>query len=110
MLAWLTGEPGSPPANTSWAFPWQSWQLAADFPAAVIFACVLCAYASFASAWQFAHRIFWGGVSCARLFTSVWQSTQASFMELWMECLSFFASTKSETVLPLMSVVSVGSP
>ncbi len=35
---------------------------------------------------------FCGGVSCARLFTSLWQSTQAN-MRPWMECLSLLWST-----------------
>ena len=32
------------------------------------------------SAWQVAQLIFSGGVSCAELFTSVWQSTQVNML------------------------------
>ena len=66
-------------------------------------ACRLCAYACCASAWQPAQVIFCGGFSCARLFTSVWQSTQPNIAP-WTECLSLSWSTNRLAGLPLTSV------
>ena len=49
----------------------------------------VCATAVCASSWQSAHAIFFGGVSCARLFTSLWQSTHPKMLP-WIEDRSFF--------------------
>src|SRR4029077_12373092 len=46
--------------------------------------------------------MFCGGVSCAELFTSVWQSTQVKMLP-WMESLNAWESTCRLTTLPFTS-------
>lgn len=52
----------------------------------------LRSYAAGSSAWQVAPAIFCGVVSCAALFTSVWQSTQVNMLP-WTESLNACGST-----------------
>src|SRR5450631_36136 len=109
IFEWCTRDFGSLAGSNSCGLPWQSTHVAALLlPPWTALPWKLRSYAACSSAWQVAQVIFRGGVSCAELFTSVWQSTQVNMLP-WMESLKPCGSTCKLTVLPLTSWVSVAS-
>ena len=95
--------------ENSCAPPWQSWQLAAVLPGGVVLAwrAVRIGILRIGMALG-AENLLRRGLVRQALHVLV--AIHASeHMEPWIECFSFFASTKSDTVLPFTSVVRVES-